>query len=417
MTTQRTILTDALLKDALSARADGPSVSSDLLDDVLSMVESTSQRWGWGIRLTRVGRPASITSPLARGSSAWPILILIAMVTLAAVGAAILSAGARADKLPPPFGPARNGVIVTVDAVTGTLLRVDPATGRSWSLGEVAYGPEFSNDGRRLLFFLPMTGRFHVMNADGSGVRELLPEGVGAAWAPDGDRIAIVHEGGNLWIHNVERDTSVQYDLGIDLGDVQWRPNHDQLNVLRGGPNLGSYLVNADGTGLRPVGAASVSAYGVWSPDGSTIAYDASDERIHLLNVDTGADRELALEGSEGTWEFPAAYSPDGTSLLTFRFTGECDRGVGSACHLFGFFVRPVVGEGPAVVLGSADHYWIGGPGGDAVFSPDGTQVLAFFGTPTSPPEAWLFDATTGQGEQVSWWPGTGWMTWQRLAP
>lgn len=60
----------------------------------------------------------------------------------------------------------------------------------------------------------------------------------------------------------------------------------------------------------------------------------------------------------------------------------------------------------------------IGGPGGGAIFSPDGTQLLAGYSQePTI--GLWLFDAITGRGEPVSWGIGIGWagVTWQRLAP
>jgi hypothetical protein len=379
------------------------------------------------LRVSTKGVPALATR---RPGLVWFLLLApVSLALLAGVGA-ILSAGAREQRLPPPLGPARNGIIVTVDR-SETLTGIDPETGDTWSLGQTGWPMGFSNDGRRLLFQLPMTGRHLVMNADGSGVRGLPSEGVDSAWAPDGDRVAIVRDVGPLSIDDVESGTSIQYNLGIDLGidpDVQWRPNHDEINVQAGaGANVGSYLVNADGTGLRRVGPASEVAYGVWSPDGSTIAYTHSSPRIHLLDVDTGADRELTFDGSEGTAEFAQAYSPDGSRLLITRLTDDprCDKVDPQwGCVSWALVVVPAVGGGPAVLLGSDDHIGVGGgPGGGAIWSPDGTKILAFFGELPDPElrtrgGTWLFDPDTGQAEQVSWWPSdTDWMTWQRLAP
>ena len=382
------------------------------------------------LRVSSKGVRALATRRPALG---WFLLLVSVSLALLAIGA-ILSAGAREQKLQPPFGSTRNGVIVTVDDNHAYMLTgIDPETGDTWSLGEPGWGPDFSPDGRRLLFFMPWTGRFHVMNADGSGVRELTPEGSGASWSPDGQRVAIGHQKGFISIHDVEHGGSFQFDLGFETDHTpSWRPKHDQLLVLEhhvGEPDehVRSYLINTDGTGLRGVGVAADPSDGVWSPDGSTIAYGSSSGRVRLLEVDTGADRELTFEGSDGTREYPQAYSPDGSRLLITRHTDDprCDKVDPQwGCVSWALVVVPAVGGGPAFVLGSDGHIGVGGgPGGGGIWSPDGTQILAFFGE-LSDPElwtpggTWLFDPTTGQGEQVPWWPSSAdWMTWQPLSP
>lgn len=57
----------------------------------------------------------------------------------------------------------------------------------------------------------------------------------------------------------------------------------------------------------------------------------------------------------------------------------------------------PVVGWGPAVVLGTEVHRALGGGGGSAIWSPDGRAVLAKY--TQHPVGASLFDAATGRGE------------------
>jgi len=207
--------------------------------------------------------------------------------------------------------------------------------------------------------------------------------------------------------------------LGLAIGGLGWRPNHEQILVAGTEGEPGQSLVNPDGAGLRELDAGP----GLWSPDGSTFAYGAPDGRVHLLDVDSGDDRVLSFEGSEGTSESPEAYSPDGTKLLVRR--ALLGRDIAPRDFPSTFCCRepwlhvvvPLAGGGPAIVLGSDEHRSIGGPGGSGVFSPDGTKVLAVY--TQSPSGAWLFDPTTGDGERQSWWPGGGWqgMTWQRLAP
>jgi hypothetical protein len=51
MSTPRPSLPDALLRQALARRAAGPSSSSELLDDVMSAIETLPQRRGWGVLL------------------------------------------------------------------------------------------------------------------------------------------------------------------------------------------------------------------------------------------------------------------------------------------------------------------------------------------------------------------------------
>ena len=88
MTTPRTTLSDALLKEALSRRTDGPTVTVELIDEVSLAIKSTTQSRGWSFGLSPLGRPASITSPLGLRTSAWPILV-VGAVLLALVVASI----------------------------------------------------------------------------------------------------------------------------------------------------------------------------------------------------------------------------------------------------------------------------------------------------------------------------------------
>jgi WD40 repeat protein len=331
--------------------------------------------------------------------------------------------GAAGDEpvLPPPFGPARNGVIVA--ATSFGLVQVDPLTGATLPLLEgETHGVQFSPDGRRLLFGSAFTGSVRVMDADGSDVREVLPSGEYSwvEWASDSERV-LVGKDGWLSIIDVETGDTERFDLGMDIGRIRWRPDHDQLVIAgdRGGDGSeGLYLVDADGTDLRALGPESDGIdNAVVSPDGSTIAYNHHLEGpIHLLDIDTGVDRELTFQGGK-----TGEYSPDGTRLLvTQEAEGPAhaevlrQREMGHYAYEYRSVIVPIDGEGPVVVLGTQVHRAIGGGGGGGIFSPDGTQVLASY---TQPPEGvWLFDAATGEGEEKQEWRGYEY-TWQRLAP
>jgi Tol biopolymer transport system component len=60
-----------------------------------------------------------------------------------------------------------------------------------------AFNPSWSPESRRVAFD---NGRaIEVINADGSGLRQLVPSGEDPAWSPDGRTIAFVHRG-SVWL-------------------------------------------------------------------------------------------------------------------------------------------------------------------------------------------------------------------------
>lgn len=109
-------------------------------------------------------------------------------------------------------------------------------------------------------------------------------------WSPDGSRIAYA-----------------AYDLGPD-GETNWWD-------LR--------MVAADGSGDAPLvtRAYSTERFPRWSPDGRQLAYVAFANSVgfgrgvlHLLDVETGEDRELLRNIG-----LPVAWSPDGEWLLLYN--------------------------------------------------------------------------------------------------
>lgn len=125
-----------------------------------------------------------------------------------------------------------------------------------------------------------------IAAADGSGARRLSPEGVdasGAAWSPDGTRIAFVAGSAN-----VEPDIHVATVTTAGLTD-------ERLLAAERGVDWGP----------------------AWSPDGTQIAFvsDRSrDEEIWVAAADGSADARKLTDRPGGDWV--PAYSHDGARIL-----------------------------------------------------------------------------------------------------
>jgi Tol biopolymer transport system component len=129
-------------------------------------------------------------------------------------------------------------------------------------------------------------GHICVMNADGSGSVDLTPTTSGnynPTWSPAGSKIAFT------------------------------RFHDDNVSDI--------YAMNADGTGLTQLTDDGVlNDYAAWSPDGTKLAFDTNDEtdpeskvEIHLINAD-GTGHVALTNGSAGD-AFEPAWSPDASSI------------------------------------------------------------------------------------------------------
>lgn len=193
--------------------------------------------------------------------------------------------------------------IYSGNLATGTVTRVTRA--RS---AEIA--PTVSPDGTSIAYFAiprprrsapdsptPAT-RIHVADVDGSGDRAITPrrrDSVDPDWSPDGKRIVYA-----------------------ELRFVGPRRQVGQNRLM---------LVNADGTGRRPI-----TAYGgpdevnpKWLPDGRTIVFERLQEGSTRSDIATIAPRggtpRTILAG--GAWETNPVPSPDGARIV---FTSDRDR-------------------------------------------------------------------------------------------
>lgn len=234
-----------------------------------------------------------------------------------------------------------------------------------WALVGAASSP----DGARVAFSAQLGSEayLYVVNADGSGLRQLTTEGDegGPTWSPDGTEIAFesapAGPDSDIWV--MRADGSNPRNLTGALGfeyeyAPAWSPatsSSDRIAFAQSDFFTYSRIVTmrTDGSDLRYITAAADRFDGAptWAPDGSRIVFTRESERwtnADLWIVDaTGANaRAFVALPSE---QLNPSWSPDGR-LLSF-----------SSLHLPGpYQVYTVWADGTALV-GRTDA-----PGGGA---------------------------------------------------
>ena len=217
--------------------------------------------------------------------------------------------------------------------------------------------PVFSPDGRRIVFNRAVgryaSPRLWLMNADGSGQRQLAANGRNPAWSPDSLRIAyegtgvsetnatpivivsaaggdrIVIRGTNhgpTWSPDgrllaFTREVGDRSDLMV-VGSDGARPRTVRRNAgslegwSRGGliafaGRYGSEVVDADGRGARPLQRGGCTAF-AWSPDGQRFACAPPGAPLRVISL-RGGGRNVTRKN--GAYLDGAAWSPDGRWL------------------------------------------------------------------------------------------------------
>ncbi len=352
------------------------------LDAVLRTTSTRRQRPAWSslerwLPVDLTNRASTLAPPnLGR-------LLVVGLLILVVAAVTFLAVGSRQRPVPPPFGPARNGVLVY--ASHGDLLSYDFASGKSTA---VIQGPEddrdprVSPDGTKILFDRMLAGplghQLMVSDIDGKNVVPLTAPVANVdsiAWGPDSKHVSMSSDADSVAAVRIAGlDGTLALAIAQDdasghtaVENVQWRPDAKEL-IFRGWSppsSFGLYAIRPDGTGERPIlpvtsDQSTAATNPVLSPDGKTIAFTLGEEtRVHLVDVDTGQERSVIVDGADGN-HANLAWSPDGVRILFERVDGiESHLAVASVAD------GKVVPTGPAFEPES---------GVSAAFSPDGSK-------------------------------------------
>jgi Tol biopolymer transport system component len=164
----------------------------------------------------------------------------------------------------PAGSPTRD--IYVIDSDGSGLTRLTTAEGNN------AY-PAFSPDGSKIAFTSDRTGTWQVwlMNADGSGQRQLTfdgqPKDQVPDWSPDGSKIAYLAD-----THGIADTVSPSW------GDI--------------------WVMNADGSGRDPLTTGATDYGTAWSPDGTRIAtLDWPTRTVLTVDAANGGDAQVVHPG------------------------------------------------------------------------------------------------------------------------
>jgi Tol biopolymer transport system component len=328
-------------------REDATFRVTDHLDEVLQVTRVTRQRPAWSslerwLPVDTTFRPRFFNIPQPGR------LVLVAALVIALLGLLVLAIGSRQQRLPPPFGPARNGTLLS--SADGDIYAIDPVTAKQTAViggSEFDFGATFSRDGTRFIFLRgapsdcgkPDCGlMLMVANADGTGIRQLTPGVQGLDWqdwSPDGTRIAILAQlpgdsGHVIQVVKVDGSGIQTLRVGRPAHEISWLPPDGGEIVFRGeqpsagDPPPGIFAVRPDDQRVRRITtrpATDANDYqnvGV-SPDGSLVTYAAGRRyQVHMLSLRTGDDR--VLPQPDGDVQFGATFSPDGLMVAYLRY-------------------------------------------------------------------------------------------------
>ena len=206
---------------------------------------------------------------------------------------------------------------------------------------------DWSPDGQRIVFtkvndtattvpFNALQFEVHVMDADGSDVQRLTTRSDGSdrspRWSPDGTQIVFSRNGANgpegIFVMNADGSNARALYADSALWP-DWSP--DGTKILFVTSEFDLYVMNADGTGVTPLGgdAACPGHFREprWSPDGSRIAYtcDNVGYSIHTMRPD-GTDIVTVRPRVVGTGGIGApVWSPDGRFIAFWHVDGTND--------------------------------------------------------------------------------------------
>lgn len=179
---------------------------------------------------------------------------------------------------------------------------------------------------------------------------------------------------------------------GLSAGEApSWSPDG---RFVAFSSKRGIWLVGADGSDARRIPGTRGGYLPVFSPDGRTLAFARwrksrlkdpifGSSAIWLVDIETGKQRRLTALRDE-LEQFPASFSPDGSTLLATRISGG---------RSFDFELVAIRFDGRTSEL-------LVGRGGFGKYSPDGNRIV-FMRYEESGKEAWDLYTVDANGDNL----------------